>query len=159
MNETIITEDYVSFEVAKLLKEKGFGQDCFAKYAIERCTEKYYDDYRERKLSWTIEPGELIIPETDKECYEIFGDTMPAPTLQMAMAWIRGTYNIHIAIVPCEVFPGIMDYTYVLYKVDPENQSFKNLGIQGRAGTDKMSVPETCDAGIKYFLENLEDLE
>lgn len=32
----MITEDYVSFEVAKLLKEKGFDEEC----------QKYYGDYK-----------------------------------------------------------------------------------------------------------------
>ena len=29
-----ITEDYISFEVAKLLKEKGFNEHCFASFII-----------------------------------------------------------------------------------------------------------------------------
>ena len=76
-------------------------------------------------------------------------------THQMAMAWLREVYNIHIAIVPCEVGPGVMDYTYILYKVDVKNFIFKNLGILGRANTDKMSVSKTCEAALKYVLENL----
>ncbi len=136
MNET--TEDYVSFEVAKLLKEKGFNYPCRVVYSPKGSVKHYL-----KEEVWA---------------HHLKGHKKLCPTLQMAMAWIRGTYNIHIAIVPCEVSPGVIDYTYVLYKVDPKNWSFKNLEIQGRADTDKMSVPETCDAGIKYFLENLEDL-
>ena len=30
-----ITEDYVSFETAKLLKNKGFNEECFALYNPE----------------------------------------------------------------------------------------------------------------------------
>jgi hypothetical protein len=30
----MITEDYVSFEVAKLLKEKGFNEPCIATYNL-----------------------------------------------------------------------------------------------------------------------------
>ena len=31
----MITEDYVSFEIAKLLKEKGFDELCYQKYDDE----------------------------------------------------------------------------------------------------------------------------
>ena len=78
-----------------------------------------------------------------------------APTLQMAMKWLRKVHNIHIAIVPCEVGASVMDYTYILYKVDTENFIFKNLEIQGRANTDKMSASKTCESAIKYCLLNL----
>ena len=33
----MITEDYVSFEVAKLLREKGFNEEC----------EYFYDEYKD----------------------------------------------------------------------------------------------------------------
>ena len=43
----MIEETYCSYEVSNLLQEKGFNQECFANYAKESCTERYYDDYRE----------------------------------------------------------------------------------------------------------------
>ena len=85
----MIEERYVSPEVARLLRDKGFNEDCFAKYADGSCTEKYYDDYRERMMSWEIKPGELIIPSIDRDKYDIYGDTIPAPTQQMACDWVR----------------------------------------------------------------------
>ena len=47
----MITEDYVSFETAKLLKEKGFDKNTPCKYAGKGgITEEWYDDYRERMM-------------------------------------------------------------------------------------------------------------
>ena len=129
----MITEDYVSFETAKLLKESGFNEPCYACY-INREISHY--DYLATN-------------------FELIDGVISAPTLQMAMKWLRKVHNIHIAIVPCEVGLGVMDYTYILYKVDTENFIFKNLGIQGRANTDEISVSKTCEAAIKYCLENL----
>ena len=48
----MITEDYVSFETAKLLQEKGFDREChFSKYCIEtkheeggECWEDFIDN-------------------------------------------------------------------------------------------------------------------
>ena len=125
----IITEDYVSFETAKLLREKGFEGFTMFSYSTKGTT---MCGHWENEIDW-----------------------MPKCTLQMAMEWLRKVHNIHIAIVPCEVGPGVMDYTYILYKVDTKNFIFKDLGIQGRVNTDKMSAPKTAEAAIRYCLENL----
>ena len=71
------------------LEIKALMKDCFAKYADGSCTEKYYDDYREHMMSWEIKPGELIIPCVDRDKYDIYGDTIPAPTQQMACDWVQ----------------------------------------------------------------------
>lgn len=94
----MIEERYCSYEVSNLLQEKGFKQECFAKYAKETCTEKYYDDYRERMISWTIKPGELIIPSIDRDKYEIYGTVIFAPTHQMACDWIYENYGLYVQI-------------------------------------------------------------
>ena len=139
-----ITEDYVSFETAKLLKEKGFCENTEHEiwYVIKQFSTGCHWN------SCTYKVGDITREHNDDCC-------IPMPTIQMVMKWLRKAHNIHIAIVPCEVGLGVMDYTYILYEVDTENFIFKNLGIQGRANTDKMSVPKTCEAAIKYCLENL----
>ena len=54
----MITEDYVSFEVAKLLKEKGFDEEC----------QKYYGDYKypcptlQMAMKWLREVHGIDIP-------------------------------------------------------------------------------------------------
>lgn len=70
----MITEDYVSFETAKLLKEKGFDADIIT----------YRDDF--------IQHGNIVIPL--QEC--LSKDKIKTPTLQMAMKWLREVHNISI---------------------------------------------------------------
>lgn len=68
------TEDYVSFEVAKLLSKNGFGfpEDCFTYYTLHGIVcEKGRSD-------------EVGIASR--------------PTLQMAMKWLRETFGIHCQI-------------------------------------------------------------
>lgn len=43
----MMQEDYISFEVAKLLKEKGFNDD----YPKGDCTHKHCSIIRDRKMS------------------------------------------------------------------------------------------------------------
>ena len=75
----MITEDYVSFETAKLLKEKGFDECCRVKY-------KYVKEF-DRYLQTT----EYVDDGFEKYYY-------PCPTLQMAMKWLRGVYGLFIRI-------------------------------------------------------------
>ena len=70
-----ITEDYVSFETAKLLKDKGFDVPCMGRYSV-RSKEFHLDCTR------LCNNGGLF------EC--------SAPTHQMAMKWLREVHKLHI---------------------------------------------------------------
>ena len=136
----MITEDYCSFEVAKLLKEKGFNEQCRAAYT----------NYG--KL-FTTQIQQYI---TNALCSKGYLWDCTAPTLQMAMKWLREVHNIFICIIPCEVGAGVMDYTCVLYKIDAKNFYFEDLCIQGRAeNISEISYEKACEAAIKYCLERL----
>ena len=132
-----ISEDYVSFETAKLLKEKGFDENCAALYNLRN------GEFCEKQTGYVFNNSQ-------------WDSFITAPTLQMAMKWLREVHNIFICIIPSEVGAGVMDYTYALYKIDAKNFYFKDLGIQGRAkNISKISYEEACEAAIKYCLENL----
>lgn len=69
----MITEDYVSFETAKLLKEKGFNEDSWFHYDTD---------------------GDIVT-----RGYRLNRpDDVPAWTLQMVMKWLRNVHNIDIDI-------------------------------------------------------------
>ena len=68
----MITEDYVSFDTAKLLKEKGFDEACIYVY---------------------LHDGSEDIWDTDKEDI-----ACQKPTLQMAMKWLRKEHNLFIGL-------------------------------------------------------------
>lgn len=76
-----ISEDYVSFETAKLLKEKGFDEICYLGYNKNG----EYVPTSNRTNSQIIQPD---------FCY------ICCPTLQMTMKWLREVHNINIDIVP-----------------------------------------------------------
>ena len=67
-------EDYVSFEVAKLLEEKGFDEPTWTRY--EDNDEVIFGD----KYNWNNSP---------------MGQTS-APTHQMACKWLRENHNVFI---------------------------------------------------------------
>lgn len=72
----MITEDYCSFEVAKLLKEKGFKEE----------VTNYYDS------------GGNFVKSGYKFNYNFQTVDHSAPTHQMAMKWLREEYGISIEI-------------------------------------------------------------
>ena len=135
----MITEDYVSLEIAKLLEEKGFDGE----------SHKHY---------WGYEPGKefltagLFNPEYD----------YLAPTLQMAMKWLREEHNIHIAINICYTEnPKLFHpdyYAYVNSTVTGESLIKETCPlVQDNSLTPKgfTSYEEACEAAIKYCLEKL----
>lgn len=126
----MIKETYCSYEVAKLLKEKGFHEPCIATYNSTTKNfqvEEIYED-------WTIHWKGYI----------------SAPTQQMAMAWLREEKNIFIVIEPhtydyvneknkscvCSLWVGDNYYEYIESK-------------------DYPSYEEAVETALKYCLENL----
>ena len=127
----MITEDYVSFETAKLLKEKGFDGQCLSIYNSNGCI-------------WDNIPydGRLLGNN------DIFPQEYLAPTLQKAMKWLRKTHEIFIRPNISFLYP-IRYYCEIFCYGD-------NLKTQQDVTTGIFESPEeACEAAIKYCLENL----
>lgn len=130
----MVTEDYVSFEIAKLLKEKGFD-DCANSF---------------------LENGNMF-----PTCIVRRKEHYPAPTLQMAMKWLREVHGLHI-----DVFVG-EDESYDADSVIVEQWHFWTYYITTTDGefvynayeefdvVEYQTHEEACEAAIKYCLEIL----
>lgn len=121
-----ITEDYVSFDTAMLLKEKGFKGDCIAVYNGN---------------------GKLFIDEEIGN-----NDNIPywsdAPTLQMVMKWLREAKGI--AIVP--ILSSVLDNEKFLWDIEIIVAKTNETYHQGWVYE---SYERACEAAIKYCLTNL----
>lgn len=144
-----ITEDYVSFETAKLLKEKGFDQEC--DYATSWYAKQYY---KNSCVGEWLEGEHQIIDDIDDKCNisylsekDVF---IPAPTLQMAMKFLREVHRIEIHIVLSELnADNGRKYMFDIFSSDV-NKSFDSVQKDGLN-----SYEEACEEAIKYVLENL----
>lgn len=132
----MITEDYVSFETAKLLKDKGFCEPCFAYYS------EYIDNWRTFKI-WKKYPKTYDTVRND--------GYVLVPTLQMAMKWLRKVHKI-----------GVFPSTYTTIKGSDITHTYGtaiiNLNTYGLMTLDSMdreTYEEACETAIKYCLENL----
>ena len=121
----MITEDYVSFETAKLLKEKGFDEYC-----------GYYN-----------KTGEYW----DYKTFNHKGDEyISAPTLQMAMKWLR---DVHKKVINVDYIDFLEHGEVWSYSVLDRN-TFHEFTEKSESFTEH-SYEEACEEGIKYCLENL----
>lgn len=128
----MITEDFVSFEVAKLLKEKGFDGDINAYYHI-----------------W--DNGNKVCSAQEFSCSEAPHLYILAPTHQMAMKWLREVHNICITIYPDKE----NGYEAVLYNIkDDVEIILQSFGIYD-SHIFEDSYEDAVEAALKYALENL----
>ena len=122
----MITEDYVSFETAKLLRDKGFDEPCWFWYNPIGEFRRHYSE-----------------PAKSSPCYEI-----ACPTLQMAMKWLRKEHNI-----VCNI--NIESRNFYYYNVFIIRSSIE-AQYQLTSQKPYFESPEqACEAAIKYCLENL----
>ena len=120
-----ITEDYVSFETAKLLKEKGFTETCLMRYnKVGDLVEEAY------KFNWNFQTIDYS-----------------APTLQMAMKWLREIHNIVINIGYGEIFEEQYQWWCIIL-------NHKDGSIL-RESEYYSTYEQACEAAIQYSLKNL----
>ena len=136
----MITEDYVSFETAKLLKEKGFDCTCKAWYA------EYTSQFGGEKYS-TIEF------DSHNKFNENYKFICHAPTLQMAMKWLREVH--HIVIITNYANICGLGFTYVASIIKINDNREIEEGPDSNTCVYGASYEESCEAAIKYCLENL----
>ena len=129
----MIKEAYVSFELAKLLKEKGFNEECFALYNPDGVL---------------IQSG---IRLNNIQVGRVKG-SYSAPTHQMAMAWLREVHNIHISVY---VFNRELPITDVPISYTCDIATKKLSSQQGHLRGVWQSYEQTVEAALKYSLENL----
>lgn len=118
----MITEDYVSFEVAKLLKEKGFNERSYGSYTEDSVFQEGYG-------KWNSTPIYIA-----------------APTLQMAMRWLREVHKTFISIIYENDGVFTANLKAPLKGVDCMIDNKHNCWL---------TYEEAAEVAIKYCLKNL----
>jgi len=125
-NNIELEEQLISFETAKLAKEKGFNMHCRNIYGIEG--ESWY------------------MYENEDFPYNSLNDSLFAPTQSLLQKWIRDKFDIHLQIVIC--FWSIRKYQYIVHSETCHKKSSQYLGnaIFG-------SYEEVLEFGLKKCLK------
>jgi len=87
-----ITPNYVNFEVAKLLKEKGFDEECNNCYNLHGC--EFINGWCEYILD---------VPFTNKD---IKNTDFLAPEISLVVKWLYLKHNIWISVYNEQLFFG-----------------------------------------------------
>ena len=124
----MITEDYVSFETAKLLKENGFDVYVRSFYDADDMSAQH----NEALWNWNL----------NKENYRF-----SAPTIQMTMKWLREMHNRYVEIC----IDKAHNFKDIVFRPAIYDKSLDCLWESDNFPT----YEEACEAAIKYCLENL----
>lgn len=134
----MITEDYVSYETAKLLKEKGFD-------------ERVKSYYTESGLE-----GYMLALKATKNT-ELGDGFISRPTLQMVMKWLREVQALNIyargvwkdvEVQYCDWEPAVVGYEWFVESLTDD--AYSKMSVE-----QFLTYEEACESAIKYCLENL----
>jgi hypothetical protein len=138
-----MNEDFISFELARKLKEKGF--DCNEPFAM----------YNELGI---FHPLYTSCDETVENC--IFGNRgyydyadfeeydCVCPTISQALKWLRKEKGISLNVYP-SYFANILYWTCDVISFIGE------ISIEKRLGGDVKTYEEAAIYGLEYVLDNL----
>ena len=131
----MIKEAYCSFEVAKLLKDKGFEGECIA----------YYSKYKDNNLNLYRWRNRTTYVNVRNNGYTL------VPTHQMAMAWLREVHKVLIVIdaYHADHWEGYIDtFEINIY-------SHASTIIVPNEIAHHTDYEEAVEAALKFCLENL----
>lgn len=136
----MITEDYVGFENAKLLKEHGFDEPCNMGYN---------------------EKGQLLPlanwTNSGLDAFESGNMKVTAPTLQRALKWLKLEKKLYIEVhLDMWALGDHLGYYIVIQRTDNDFQVISPHVDEDDTVFFKSSEAAT-EAAIKYCLENLVD--
>ena len=124
-----ITEDYVSFETAKLLKEKGFDE----------------------KLQYYYDTDGILVRCHRGQYFSNKSNAFIAPTQAMAMKWLREIHHVACFICP-SIEQGFHTNKWNSY-IDKLSDNFPKDPLWFVETSD--SYEQACESAIKYCLEHL----
>lgn len=88
-----MNEDFVSFELAKKLKEKGFREKCLCRY--KNYSKTLHINEVEPKIARKIDYSEFF------KCYNSYVDSdIDAPTISQVLNWLRKEKKILVVAAP-----------------------------------------------------------
>ena len=139
----MITEDYINFETAKLLKEKGFDESV-THYYFTQITHVGFKNY----------PTGVLYTDSYPQHQNNYKNKVAAPTQALVMKWLREVYKvIPIILTGDNRHDGVIIYYW--FRIDTiKNGRWKDAVYR----EDEIEYPtyeQACEAAIKYCLENL----
>lgn len=125
-----MTENYVTFQIAELLKGLGFDAQCRAFYKKWNGIITLFDCDKSQMLDYCNNTTLAVYTDDEGEL------NIAAPTVQMANQFLREKYHLHISI-------GFINYGYSWHIINCE---YGNCYIHGQKGGFKTAEDANIDA-------------
>ena len=128
--------EFVSYKIAKKLKEKGFSKLCFATYD------------RDGMLGYNYCQPTTIRAISFEECMSIHGyddNCIDAPTISQVLKWFRDEKEIMVEIPITLIDDGIWKF---IFRIQTKE-------LYDRSNYEYDTYEEAALAGIEYILDNL----
>ena len=134
-------EDFVSYELAKKLKEKGFREECLLHYTSSGGFFSNSIDTYER-------PNQELDYSDFQRCYNNGNSIglIDAPTISQVLKWLRKEKKIHIGFG----YSPRKKWRYVVMYLDDRFYNKPTLAVDGF-----LEIEQAALAGIEYALDNL----
>lgn len=141
----MVTEDYCSYEISKLLKEKGFNELCFRLI---------------REDAEIVEaPSKAWNGMTKKQREDFY----LCPTHQMVCKWLRENHKLLVSVDATPIYGKMKDdkgrntcgILYWNYIASGEWTNEKYNPIQKAFAVSAKSYEQALENALKYSLENL----
>lgn len=124
-------EQYVSFEVAKLLKEKGFDWECDS-WTAEYITGVELHTGMERR-------------NYNDDSVSLYDGLFSAPTQQLACRWLREEKKIHLELEFCVDD----EFSFSIFQIDGKRTFLYQENRYWKKAEDAV------DAALLYVIQNL----
>ena len=136
-----MTEDFVPFEIAKKLKEKGFREECLCHYIGEDLVYNIESPIANNQLWFCHNKYDNIWHK----------DNVDAPTISQVLKWLREEKRLHIDIA---IWKGQYIAMIVFVdKPDPNVEHNNETIWEDESGFE--SYEQAALLGIEYVLDNL----
>lgn len=149
-----MNEDFVTFELAKKLQEKGFKEKCLAYYDVEDNVGLLYNtQYTDEALPCQYtdllqchNTGEAETQPDDS------GFCVDAPTISQVLKWLREEKKIHVIIATfVDQLNRCYTWGYEIWNISEFPKHIQHVSVKTNfTGHDKAAL-----AGIEFCLDNL----
>ena len=134
-------EEFVTFEIAKKLKDKGFREECLCHYVGD---DLYYN------IESPIANNQFWFSH-NKYDNIWHRDNVDAPTFSQVLKWLREEKKLYVGVTYSPKIEGSQDFYYPTIQYIGDYQ--KTIYVNGSDIYD--SYEQATLAGIEYVLDNL----
>ena len=128
--------EFVPFEIAKKLKEKGFREDCLCHYVNEDMVYNLESPIANNQMWFCNNQYDNIWHR----------DNIDAPTISQVLKWLRKEKKVHIGFG----YSPRKKWRYVVMYMDDRFYNKPTLAVDGF-----LNIEQAALVGIEYVIDNL----